>query len=222
MLRLAMATTAQLGYDLSVRRRGFSQKTQGPSVADIYDIDVCDALTNAVRTFRTKDSEVLYVRGTERILSRGTRIWKVNEVVDGVVGESTFVLKDLWLEHQPTRSLLEGDACGRISSFISEHPELEEFRSNFPSVETHGPVPDGDTDTLHHNIIPQRHFRGIGGSTDENAGGPTYERRVRYRIVYREVGVPVHKLESDDGAFVAISGAVRGMAFGLVRSPVQN
>lgn len=203
-----MATPVELGYDLSVRRRRLSQQTRGPSVDDLYDIDICDESTGLVRTFRTVESGVFHAAGDAEIISRGTRVWKVNEVIDGTTGLSMYVLKDVWLDHRGTGWLLEGEAYDVISKFIDDHEDFKHCRRNFLSVETHGLVPNGDTDVLHHGVVPQEHYEGVGGT--EDVTGPTYRRRVRYRVVFNEVGVSVAELKLDADAFTAISGAVQG------------
>lgn len=208
-LRLALATPEELGFDPSVRRVQLRRETCGPSLADTYDIDVPAMATGIVRTFRTVGGDVLYAAGRHNITSRGTRVWKVREVVEGTVGESVYVLKDSWLAARSSPWQFEGNMYGAISSFITGHPEFEDCRENFLSVVTHGLVPSGDTDVMHHGVQPdQVHYRGPGGGSDDQ--DPVYSHKLRYRIVFEELGVPLRRLESDEEALAAIAGAVRG------------
>ena len=206
-LRIALASPEQLGFDPTVRRHELWKPTHGPSLRDCYDIDVSSP-TGAIRTFRTTGSKLLYGLGQAAIQGRGTRVWIVNEVIDDEVGEASYVLKDVWIQpRERTPWQLEGSAYEAVSSFIDDHPEFEDCRENFLSVVTHGLVPGGDTDVMHHGLAniwlhPMAH------SWDKR--GPLYQRKLHYRIVFKEIGTPLWRLGSDDTAFTAISGAVRG------------
>lgn len=92
LLRIMFAQRQQLGWDPTV-------KVIPPTPADKntqYEFTVHDVSKGNVveRTYRTK--ELLWNFGAEPLRGRGTRVWVVTEVVDGVERGGRRVLKEAW------------------------------------------------------------------------------------------------------------------------------
>lgn len=86
-----------------------------------YDIQVQsredDLSPIVLRTFRT--TELISSIGAEAIRGRGTRVWKVNEVVRGRVNKKkTYVLKDAWVDSDRMRE-------GKVVATIREDAEKQ-------------------------------------------------------------------------------------------------
>lgn len=84
-----------------------------------------------VRTFRTV--KPLH-DGAGAVRSRGTRVWKVKEVINGAeeLESSEYVLKDSWIDFEVGRGQPEGFIYAALSRFIDEHPEWEEISTELP------------------------------------------------------------------------------------------
>lgn len=94
------------------------------------------------RIFRTK--ELLSGVGAEHLRGRGTRVWAVNELVDGEVGEGTFVLKDTWIDSDRMR---EGLITAEILKSVTNEEDKATVESAFLKTEMHGDVfVDGKVD----------------------------------------------------------------------------
>ena len=212
-----MARPDQLGFDPSVRRLELQKKTRGPSIRDCYEIDVHDSRKGTIRTFRTVDLDIIHASDERDILTRGTRVWKVRELVNGHLSSSFHVLKDVWLEHRASPWQLEGDVYRAIASFVAAHPEHEDvYRLNFLSVLTDGVVSGGDGSTI--TTRPSERYSAGAHSFVTSY----YIRRLHYRIVFEEVAVPLKRLGSDNDTFEAISGAIKGTHFNhLINSIVR-
>lgn len=102
------------------------------------------------RTFRTKE----LLSGAEHLRGRGTRVWAVNELIDGKVGEDTFVLKDTWVDSDRVR---EGRITAEILQSVSNEEDKAVLESALLGTEIHGDVfVDGKVDcTLHGDFLSQ-------------------------------------------------------------------
>lgn len=87
------------------------------------------------RTFRTK--ELLSGIGAEHLRGRGTRVWAVNELVNGDVVAETFVLKDTWVDSDRIR---EGKITATILKSVKNAKANALVKSALLSTEIHGDV----------------------------------------------------------------------------------
>ena len=112
MLSCLLAEQHELGYDptMVVLPPDSAGRTQ-------YDIVVRSG-RDGKHIYRTID--VVFDAGSDRLLSRGTRVWKAIRVVDGVPNGEPVILKDAWVSTGRQR---EGDIDARIRRSATVLPE---------------------------------------------------------------------------------------------------
>ena len=86
------------------------------------------------RIFRTV--ELLSSVGAEHLRGRGTRVWKVHEVVGERLSEETYVLKDTWIDSDRMR---EGHIMAEIRNSATKK-EKELIEDALLTMEVHGDV----------------------------------------------------------------------------------
>lgn len=233
MWRIATSSLEVLGYDPSIRRVYSRTDKISPDLGydarDQYDIDVLDATGN-IRSFRTY--KMLSDFAAESALGRGTRVWEVQELKNGELDGPHCTLKDTWSQVRRTRE-------GEVYSAIHEALGPDE-KPHFLTVLTYGqsraPTTRGRTanksvswDATRLRGPIRRHSRlstpivgslepsrtpvGSHLATYEVLADPGFWPRRRERIVFREVGVPLANLTSDEKAWVAMKGALTGESF---------
>ncbi|KAJ3543489.1 hypothetical protein NM688_g5850 [Phlebia brevispora] len=127
-LSLLYAESYSLGWDPTVRMVGSS------SSKPQYDYTV-ESADGSISTFRTL--ELLFKTGHRAIEGKGTRVWKVVRVVNGVPVGKPVVLKDQWVQEEFER---EGTTLHRIQQFDRSDGFQREFSTNFLTVVAHGDV----------------------------------------------------------------------------------
>lgn len=85
------------------------------------------------RIFRTKK----LLSNSKHLRGRGTRVWVVNELVDGRAAEETFVLKDTWADSSRTR---EGHITAEIVESVTDGEDRKLVETAFLTTECHGDV----------------------------------------------------------------------------------
>lgn len=213
---MSSATDEQLGYDLSVTR--VLDRNHQPQ----YDIRVDSPLGS--RVFRTKS--VLAEYAVDRVVGRATRVWEVYEG-DGGDDSPTFALKDVWVEKSHPRE-------GTMYEALTKDATPEE-REYVLTCVCHGDVQlaSGDLDTTlgaRRGSPPSKWFSAVYGlrrslssstTTETPKGGiprppkPTVEPRaftdrVHYRLVFKEVGVPLFQLRNLGDIWRAVCDANEG------------
>lgn len=137
MLSQAYAKEHQLGIDTTMKV--VEELTDPKTGRLVYDITVREYGTEE-RIFRT--TELINDDGTGVLCGRGTRIWHVNEVVDGVEDdERNGVLKDSWIDEDQTR---EGHILEQIGNLM-QVDDKDIFDVTYLTVVCHGDVFIGDT-----------------------------------------------------------------------------
>ncbi|KAF8305449.1 hypothetical protein DL93DRAFT_2233066 [Clavulina sp. PMI_390] len=129
---LGECSLTDIGFDLTIRK----QSRVGLEKKDIsvYQIDVYDSMGN-FRTFQT--CGLLSDVGAEAFIGRGTRVWKVQEVVNKeVVTSKTMVLKDCWVNDDRPR---EGEILRTVRQDIKNAGRETDLK-HFLSVLTDGDV----------------------------------------------------------------------------------
>ena len=157
-------------------------------------------------------------RGASSLLGRGTRVWKAVRIVDGLECGDPVALKDAWVEGSRVREGENNERLKQSRVFVESEAS---FRSHFLTVECHGDVlvagaqdctaqlfttvPDPDADTLQSSSSE-------GTGTDVTSGPDKLPRRsgsshsqVHYRIVFKEVGLPLAEITSLRTIFKVLS-----------------
>lgn len=130
MLSIMFAQPHQLGFDPTI--------TPAPAFAGNserqYDIQV-RSKDGKVDVFRTE--KILSNVGAEALRGRGTRVWRVRKLVDGLPTGDGMVLKDSWIDDDRIR---EGDILAKMRASASDPIQKEIFETHFLHVECHGDV----------------------------------------------------------------------------------
>lgn len=101
-----------------------------------YDITVRDKDTEEDRVYRTE--ELISDVGADHIRGRGTRVWKVHEVLaDGGLSSNLRVLKDAWIDSDRMR---EGQIMDEILSSTDDPEKKAQLEAILLTKETHGDV----------------------------------------------------------------------------------
>ncbi|KAG8725766.1 hypothetical protein FRC11_001534, partial [Ceratobasidium sp. 423] len=239
ILSVVLAAPVDLGYDPTVRAVTPNDVNSEPS----YNITIHNADEGTKRVYRTVG--ILSDVGADGMVCRGTRVWEVRELVDGVLVGPTYALKDVWVhedrmeEHlllwkirteQPeySRHLLTPVDHG----FVPPDPDNPSIRDNThttlrrgkelkptqrflclrivlpPMTPTHTTgsksqkTPSGSRDSVgHSDDIPNSPWEGHR-DWDYLSRHP----RQHYRMVFKEIGTPVHDLRTFTDVFTAIQG----------------
>lgn len=204
VISVSFADHHKLGWDPTMTRTSRDGEVQ-------YDITVrsAEAETAVYRTIG-----VLSDRGAERLLGRGTRVWKAVKLVDGEEIGDPVALKDTWVDSNRDR---EGDILSQVlqSDFVAkEHKELEKY---FITAHTHGDVFVADVQDHTPTFLYPDPAPYSKGSVCL-ATRPISSSRVRltgfqvhYRIVYTEVGESLAETTSLHTVFKALEDAIYGM-----------
>ena len=152
IVALEFVSSTALGYDPTIER--FKQVDSEA----VYRIQVpvkqkcLDGDAPKYRLFETEN--LLFDAGAEAVRGRGTRVWKVREVVGGKPTGPLMVLKDSFVNEDRPR---EGKTTKKI---VESLPEGDKRRLNFLTVVVHGDVVINDRpDTTDAPPDPQSHAR---------------------------------------------------------------
>lgn len=216
--RLSLATEEELGYDMSVTRVLDQNKPQ-------YNIRVDSPF--GPRVFRTKS--VLADYSADRVVGRATRVWEVYEIHEGGGGDpsQTLALKDSWVERLRLR---EGDTYETVTKDTTS-----EEREYFLTPVCHGDVKlaSGDLDTTlatRRGTPPSESFSVMerlhrSFSMHVVIGSPKrllphqpkpvvkarpFAERMHYRILFKEIGVPLFELRNLGDIWQALCDANEG------------
>ncbi|KAF8731102.1 Fungal specific transcription factor domain, partial [Rhizoctonia solani] len=100
LLSIQMANSGQLGFDFSMTAAPNSNGESEP----LYDITVHNDEAKTACVYRTL--RVISDLGTDSLTGRGTRVWEVRKLVNGLPCGPSYALKDVWVyadrtaEHQ--------------------------------------------------------------------------------------------------------------------------
>ncbi|KAK7042417.1 hypothetical protein R3P38DRAFT_315746 [Favolaschia claudopus] len=184
VLRLAFATAEQLGYDTTMSHVG------GTESAHMIKLTLGDSI------YITK--QLLSDHGKDSLCGGATRVWEAYREDDHE--RTSVAIKDVWMS---------ADAIPEGSQLLELHEKLRTLSlpslphsldHHFLTVIDHAFVPTSDgvnDDTL--NLT-----RG------ELPNGFTERRRKHYRIVFKEVGTPIYKLQCVSEVMRALADATRG------------
>ncbi|KAJ3545073.1 hypothetical protein NM688_g5672 [Phlebia brevispora] len=125
-LSLLYAETHHLGWDPTVRV--ISCSNNKPQYE--YTVENVDGSTSTFRTLRL-------ISQVDSVQGKGTRVWKVVLVVNGVPVGAPAVLKDHWIQEEFE---FEGTTLSRIQRSDNSEDFQRTFSSNFLTVLSHGGV----------------------------------------------------------------------------------
>ncbi|CCO31396.1 hypothetical protein BN14_05437 [Rhizoctonia solani AG-1 IB] len=142
VLSILLANPIQLGYDPSI-------KIAPPTGTEpSYDITVYNPDTGETTIYRT--TRMLSDIGVDSMVGRGTRVWKVQKLVNGVPTLPEYVLKDTWV----------------YADREAEHIMLIEIREEQPSYAQHFLTP------LDYGYVPlDPNLPSVPDNTDNMLGG---------------------------------------------------
>ncbi|CEL60446.1 hypothetical protein RSOLAG1IB_09652 [Rhizoctonia solani AG-1 IB] len=142
VLSILLANPIQLGYDPSI-------KIAPPTGTEpSYDITVYNPDTGETTIYRT--TGMLSDIGVDSMVGRGTRVWKVQKLVNGVPTLPEYVLKDTWV----------------YADREAEHIMLIEIREEQPSYAQHFLTP------LDYGYVPlDPNLPSVPDNTDNMLGG---------------------------------------------------
>ncbi|KAI0916492.1 hypothetical protein AcV5_002972 [Taiwanofungus camphoratus] len=181
-----------------------------------YDITVRTPQTEEV-IYRT--TKVLSDAGADVPLGKGTRVWEAKKVVDDEECGEPVALKDSWVNNDRDR---EGDLFASLrdsapSELIREsidtrfltvlhhgdvyiHGEADETRivmprgvdipKECPRYDLFVPISMDERPPIGHYLTPEEYKARIHRTP------PTYHSRAHYRIVFKEICQPLHKITS--------------------------
>ncbi|KAJ3555680.1 hypothetical protein NM688_g2447 [Phlebia brevispora] len=220
-LSFLFAEPDQLGWDPTMERIGNTNN---------FFITVGEQ-KEMERRFRT--TELLSYAPADALRGRGTRVWKSEEVdANGnILDPGPFALKDTWIDSSRTK---EGEILETVRGFGSTAKERQMMEKGTLSVRCHGHVyingrkdltlrEDKQKDDANHTLFEMKQEKRTAGSKRVKAyqnridkGSPVdtppppteripqYNQKVHYRIVYAEVGTPLHCVKSANAAYKAI------------------
>ncbi|PSR88600.1 hypothetical protein PHLCEN_2v5127 [Hermanssonia centrifuga] len=198
---IMFADPHQLGWDPTMK------VLADPGQSTQYEI-IVRSESGEEKTYRTLDS--LSDSSTERLLGRGTRVWKAIRTQDGKDCGEPVALKDAWVDHDRGR---EGDVFTRLrqSSISAAHTVV--LDKCFLTVQSHGDVFISDhQDCTWISPISQAtptvsHAPVVGPSGAIFADIPQDRRQVHYRVVFEEIGKPLSRETSLCTVFKIVADA---------------
>lgn len=121
-----------------------------------YDITVRELDTTEEKVYRTE--ELISDVGADHIRGRGTRVWKVHQVLaEGALSTDVRVLKDAWIDSDRVR---EGKVMNDILSSTDDPSVKARLAAILLTKETHGDVY-------------------VGGIVDHTIDGPSRDKYIR-------------------------------------------
>ncbi|CUA76408.1 hypothetical protein RSOLAG22IIIB_12258 [Rhizoctonia solani] len=240
ILSMLLASPAQLGLDPTIEARSSSDRNPEPT----YDITVHNSDTKAATQYRTV--RMLSDIGADSPVSRGTRVWVVQRLVNDVPQGPVYALKDVWVhetrdpEHKVLNEIREAQPA------YSQHLLTPLDYGYVPHDLTNPSIPDNTHKNLRHQKLEPtgrvlrihttptlRPPTDTTGTTDRKTksvsrdsvggfeaipnssrGGHVYlsrDTREHYRVVFEEIGEPVHDLRNFIDIFTAIQGGWEGL-----------
>ncbi|KAJ3531026.1 hypothetical protein NM688_g7632 [Phlebia brevispora] len=181
-LSFLYAEPHQLGWDTTM------QPVDDPKHGMQYDFTV-DRSDGSSSVFRSLSLVFGGQSGTAR--RRGTRVWKVVEMADGVPRGEPLILKDSWNHEELSR---EGVNLERIRERDESTEFQNAFRTNFLTVVCHGNVLMRSTRGPSPLDCSQQHSRAYRQAASSKNAHPSafYSshklsgRKIHYRIVFKE------------------------------------
>ncbi|CAE6470392.1 unnamed protein product [Rhizoctonia solani] len=196
ILSILSADPTQLGYDPSIGPVRSTGSNSEPS----YDIRVYDPSTGERTVYRTL--KMISDVGADSMVGCATRVWEVRKFVNGDFVGPSYALKDVWVhEDRETEHVI-------LERIRGEHPDFAEHlltpidyaRASNPGSRSQK-TPSATRDSVGHSddiTVSQTGYRDFNCFSKHP--------RQHYRIIFKEIGTPVHDLRSFTDVFTAIEG----------------
>ncbi|KAF8576249.1 hypothetical protein K439DRAFT_1664701 [Ramaria rubella] len=224
VIACSYAKEVDLGWDPTIKRVYVAGVEQ-------YDITVHDVAGQAI--FRT--TKVLSDFGADGLRGRGTRVFEACRLNDGVPDGTSVAIKDVWVDDdRPKEGQVRQDIENEVANNDGDKARAHKY---FLTVLHHGNVMiDGQVDNTRTLIlrgdappsISQFRLNLQEGplvyrepSIGATPLGPSmaraqhtdlaYSHKDHYRIVFKEVGQPVHNMTRLDDTFQALVDATNGL-----------
>ena len=173
-----------------------------------YTIDVTSA-GGATETYRT--TSILFDGGSDVLFGHGTRVWKAVKLDSlGHPSGQPVALKDSWVDGYRER---EGDISSRIreSSLSLSHDDRTCLNELLLTVVGHGDVRTfGSADCTRHIFINDDEEPTAAAELNAKSH---HAGKVHYRIVFAEIGKPLHEETSLRAIYGALEGACIGTSY---------
>ncbi|KAJ1309334.1 hypothetical protein OPQ81_006114 [Rhizoctonia solani] len=244
LLSMMVATRVDLGYDPNMQTVVSNDENSEPS----YDITIHNPDNGETNTYRTVG--ILSDVGADSMVGRGTRVWRVRQLVDGRLLGPEYALKDVWVhedrvaEHELLWKIRREQAASSRHfltpidhAFVPLNPTTPDILDNTNNtlgrpknlkptkVQLHIKIPvvpmsrasrskSQRTGTRSGSRDSVGHSDDIPNSPDEGHRKLCHlsqHPRKHYRIVFKEIGTPVHQLRSFSQVFTAIEGGWKGL-----------
>ncbi|KAJ3531368.1 hypothetical protein NM688_g7587 [Phlebia brevispora] len=183
-LSLLFAEPHELGWDTTMN----PIPDPGDNMQYDFTVESSDGSKSLFRSL-----ELIYGGESATRRRRGTRIWKVIRVIDGIPSGEPLVLKDSWIHEESER---EGTTLRRIQDCNNTDDFQHNFSTHFLTVVRDGDVilhssrrPPSRDHSLHHVQVCRRN-RQLGNGTSDSS--PLSGRKVHYRVVFKERCRPLH------------------------------
>ncbi|KAJ3552850.1 hypothetical protein NM688_g3932 [Phlebia brevispora] len=194
LLSLLFADHPQLGYD--------------PTMTPVSQEDGSTQYPITVRTQEGEEHvyqtmQLLSESSVDRLIGRGTRVWKAIEIQNGQETGDPVALKDAWVDSHRER---EGIIDSRIRSAPTTGPRLRAM--SLLTVLHHGDVFIGDAQDR--TLVLQEAESSSVPITTLRKRSERYQ--VHYRIVCKEIGTPLYEATS----LATVFRTLKEVAYGLL------
>ncbi|KAF8585411.1 hypothetical protein K439DRAFT_1343467, partial [Ramaria rubella] len=222
----AYATEAELGWDPTVERIYVDGTPQYKFT--VHDIEGANHVETVFRTTR-----VLADFSADALRGRGTRVFEAFQLDGDSPDRTPVVIKDSWVDVDRAK---EGDIRSEFES-EAEAEDKEKIQQYFMTILNHGEVvingqadrtldvmlrgqevPEGSEFKLNRRdvtTVSRPSSIGAHPSVPSLARAPhesvRYQHKVHYRIVFKEVGMPIHSVTDQLDIFQALEDATSGL-----------
>ncbi|CUA75303.1 Nucleoporin NUP133 [Rhizoctonia solani] len=231
ILSMLLAPPDRLGFDPDVELVPTDDLDAEPN----YDITIRNSDTEEYTTYRTL--KIVYDVGVDNTVGPGTRVWIVRKLVDGDLVGPRCILKDTWMheDREPEHTVLKEIREAQPSYAQHFLTPIDYGLAYFSVIK-----PDNTHTTIRRTkFIPTKKvlvnsrttsrkspgalratgFNGEYHGTMPNSRQEEYRDfrylnkhpRRHYRIVFKEIGKPVHQLRKWTHVFIAIQGGWEGL-----------
>ncbi|KAL5639039.1 hypothetical protein ACGC1H_003423 [Rhizoctonia solani] len=226
VVSMLLAPPDRLGFDPDVELL----PRDSPNAEPNYDITIRNSDTGEATTYRTLN--IISNNGVDRRAGPGTRVWIVRKLVDGKLVGPSYVLKDAWVDQD---RVMEHVLLKRIREAQPSYAQYFLTPIDYGLAYFSVAAPDNTHKTLRRmELIPTNHALLAHSNTPHRMSRVAVSPRdtedldwlqegdcdfrylseyplQHYRIVFKEIGKPVHDLDDWTDVFTAIQGGWEGL-----------
>ncbi|KAJ3553717.1 hypothetical protein NM688_g3466 [Phlebia brevispora] len=228
-LAILFADVEQLGWDPTMQRIGDTDKF------------IITVNTGEGEELRFRTINLLSRSSADALRGRSTRVWKSEQVDenDQVLDPGPFALKDTWIDADRARegeiiaalrdlgepgskdrSVIEnallsvhchGDVSINGQQDLTLRDDAEKYNTDHTLFEVEREKRSAERQ--HERTFEKRVRKStpVGSTRTPKEEVPQYHRKAHYRIVYGEVGTPLHSVDSLQNVYVGLGNVVRGL-----------